>query len=184
MGKIENSISSKQSAFIKQQHMFFVATAPDEKSGRINLSPKGLDCFCVLNENKVAYLDLTGSGNETAAHVSQNGRITFMFCSFEGAPNILRLYGKAEAVLPNSHKWDDLIQHFELLPGIRQIILADITGTQDSCGFGIPVLSYVEDRTTLTTWASKMGPEKLKLYREEKNATSIDGLDIPLLPFK
>ncbi|MFK7846553.1 MAG: pyridoxamine 5'-phosphate oxidase family protein [Rhodothermales bacterium] len=179
MGKIKDRITSKQQDFIKKQHMFFVATAPDEEHGRINLSPKGLDCFRVLSANKVAYLDMTGSGNETAAHIAQNGRITFMFCGFEGAPNILRLYGHAKVLLPGSSEWDELIDQFELLPGARQIFHAEITGTQDSCGFGIPVYSHVEGRTQLTTWANTMGPEKLEAYRAEKNKRSIDGLPAP-----
>ncbi len=179
MGEIKDSITLKQQDFIKKQHMFFVATAPDEKSGRINLSPKGLDSFRVLSDNTVAYLDITGSGNETAAHIAQNGRITFMFCSFEGAPNILRLYGHAKVLLPGSSEWDEIIDQFEPLPGARQIFLAHISGAQDSCGFGIPVYTHVEERAQLTTWANTMGPEKLEAYRAENNKLSIDGLPAP-----
>lgn len=178
MGKIKDHITEKQQAFIKKQRMFFVATAPTQTSGRINLSPKGLDCFRVLDEHTVAYLDLTGSGNETAAHVTQNGRITFMFCSFEGAPNILRLYGTGESVLPGSSDWQMLVDRFPPLPGVRQIIRAKISGTQDSCGFAVPLMSFEGERDELTNWAEKMGDEKLEKYRDEKNTKSIDGLEI------
>ena len=159
--------------------MFFVATCPIEQSGSINLSPKGLDCFRVLSPNKVGYLDLTGSGNETAAHITQNGRITFMFCAFEGAPNILRLYGKGRVVLPGSQEWDTLFPLFTPLPGARQIIIGDVHRTQDSCGFAVPFMNYEGERNQLTNWAEKMGPEKLVTYRQEKNTASIDGIEAP-----
>ncbi len=178
MGKIKDSITEKQQAFIKKQRMFFVATAPSETTGRVNVSPKGLDSFRVIDEHTVAYLDLTGSGNETAAHVTQNGRITFMFCSFEGAPNILRLYGRGESVLPGAAGWDELAGHFPPLPGVRQIIRVNISATQDSCGFAVPLMSFDGERDELTNWAGKMGDEKLKKYREEKNRVSIDGLGV------
>ena len=180
MAKFSNSITEKQKAFIEEQHMFFVATSPTQTEGRINLSPKGLDCFRVLDANTVAYLDLTGSGNETAAHVYQNGRITFMFCSFQEAPNILRLYGQGEVILPGSFEWKALIPSFTLLPGTRQIIKATITQTQDSCGFAVPFMSFEGDRTQLTSWAENMGDEKLDSYRLKKNSASIDGIKIPL----
>ena len=179
MGKILPEITPKQKEFIERQQMFFVATAPLDNNGRINLSPKGLDSFAVIGSNRVAYQDLTGSGNETASHVAQNGRITFMFCSFEGAPNILRLYGEGKVHLPDSKRWSELIDLFESLPGVRQIIEANISGTQDSCGFGIPLYDYASERDQLTKWASKMGPEKLAAYRNEKNAQSIDGVPAP-----
>ena len=180
MGKIKDQITPKQKDFIKKQHMFFVATAPAQKNGRVNVSPKGLNSFRVLSSNSVAYLDMTGSGNETAAHVAENGRITFMFCSFEGAPLILRLYGTAKVVLPGSDEWNEVIDQFEPLPGARQIILADISGTQDSCGFGVPVYDYVEERAQLPVWANSMGADKLEAYRLENNGTSIDGLPAPV----
>lgn len=180
MGKIVDAITEKQKAFIARQQMYFVATAPQDLSGRINLSPKGLDSFRVLGPKRVAYLDLTGSGNETAAHLNENGRITLMFCAFEGAPNILRIYGKGKAVLPESAAWHALRAAFPEMPGVRQIFDIVVEGVQDSCGFGIPRMVYQEERTELTKWADKMGPEKLAKYREEKNAISIDGLRVPL----
>ena len=180
MAKFNDHITPKQHAFIEEQHMFFVATSPLEETGTINLSPKGLDCFRVLSPNKVGYLDLTGSGNETAAHVAQNGRITFMFCAFQGAPNILRLYGKGRVVLPGTREWHMLSPLFTPLPGARQLIVADIPKTQDSCGFAVPFLAYEGERDQLTNWAEKMGTDKLTAYRHQKNATSIDGLKAPL----
>ena len=180
MAKFSDTITDKQNAFILEQHMFFVATSPTNPEGRINLSPKGLDCFRVLSPNTVAYLDLTGSGNETAAHISQNGRITFMFCSFQGAPNILRLYGRGKVILPESPEWESLIPGFTMIPGARQLIYATIDQTQDSCGFAVPFMSFEGDRNQLTTWAEKMGPEKLVDYRQKKNAASIDGITAPL----
>ena len=182
MAKFSDTITDKQQSFIGDQPIFFVATSPLEQDGTINVSPKGLDCFRVLSPNKVAYLDLTGSGNETAAHVTQNERITFMFCAFAGAPNILRLYGKGRAVLPGSPEWEQLIPLFASLPGARQLIVADIYRTQDSCGFAVPFMAYEGERTQLTTWAEKMGPEKLVAYRQEKNGASIDGIEAPLAP--
>ena len=181
MAKFSDCITEKQQTFIANQHMFFVATCPIEETGSINLSPKGLDCFRVLSPNKVAYLDLTGSGNETAAHVTQNGRITFMFCAFQGPPNILRLYGKGRAVLPDSQEWSTLINLFAPLPGARQLIVADIYKTQDSCGFAVPYMSFEGNRDQLTNWAEKMGPEKIKAYQHQKNAASIDGIEAPLV---
>jgi hypothetical protein len=175
MGKVVESITEDLRAFIESQHMFFVATAPD-RDGRVNLSPKGLDSFRILSPTRVAYLDLTGSGNETAAHVIQNGRITFMFCAFEGKPQILRLYGNGRVVLPDSSAWADLIGKFPDLPGIRQIIVADISRVQTSCGYSVPFMAFTADRDTGIRWAEAKGPDGLREYREQKNRQSIDGL--------
>src|ERR1043165_314837 len=139
MGKVSDSISEHHKEFIEHQKMFFVATAPLSADGHINLSPKGLDSFRVLSPNKVAYMDITGSGNETSAHILENGRITFMFCAFDGPPNILRLYGKGYTVLPTNSNWAELSAQFGTLPGVRQIIVADINRVQTSCGYGIPL---------------------------------------------
>ncbi len=176
MGKRFDAITSRQEAFIKEQHVFFVASAPLDGAGHVNLSPKGFDCFRIFGPDRVAYLDMTGSGNETSAHLTENGRITFMFCAFEGAPKILRLYGNGRVILPGSALWEERIGHFPELPGRRQIIEADIYQTQESCGFGVPLMTYESDRSTLTKWSEKMGPEKLAAYREEKNSRSLDGL--------
>jgi hypothetical protein len=176
MGKFPNSIEAHHKEFIERQHIFFVATAPLSAGGRINLSPKGLDCFRVLSESKVAYMDLISSGNETSAHTLENGRITLMFCSFEGNPNILRLYGKGFAVLRNAEQWNEYAPHFNIFPSTRQIIVADIDLVQTSCGFGVPLFDYVGERDKHFEWAERKGEEGLKEYVREKNLKSLDGL--------
>ncbi|GAB4038436.1 pyridoxamine 5'-phosphate oxidase family protein [Spirosoma jeollabukense] len=176
MGKFHDSIKPAHKTFIEKQHIFFVATAPLRADGHVNVSPKGLDCFRVLSETKVAYMDLISSGNETSAHTLENGRITFMFCSFEGAPNILRLYGKGYTVLPNTEDWSMHAPHFTIYPSTRQLIVADITLVQTSCGFGVPFFDYVGERDVHFDWAEKKGEDGLVDYIEEKNLVSLDGL--------
>ena len=180
MAKFYDSISDDLREFIEAQHIFFVATAPLAADGHVNLSPKGHDVFRVLGPNQVAYLDLTGSGNETSAHLLENGRITFMFCAVKGPANILRLYGTGHAVLPDTPEWDELIPNFEVLTGTRQLIVADIHQVQTSCGYAVPFFDYVEDRQTLVKWAENKGPEGLTAYHAEKNFQSLDGLPTPL----
>jgi hypothetical protein len=180
MAKLYDNITDDLAAFIRAQPLFFVASAPLDPHGHVNLSPKGLDCFHILSPQKVAYLDLTGSGNETSAHLEENGRITFMFCAFAGPPRILRLYGHGQVVLPQMPAWNLLAPHFPHYTGTRQIIVADITRVQTSCGFGVPLLDYVEQRDTLLRWAETKGEEGITAYRCEKNKTSIDGLPTPL----
>jgi Pyridoxamine 5'-phosphate oxidase len=180
MAKTHEFITDDLQKFIRAQHVFFVATAPLDGGGHINLSPKGLDCFRILSPTQVAYLDLTGSGNETSAHVQENGRLTFMFCAFDGPPNILRLYGKGRTILPGSPQWDAMSAHFQLYSGARQIIAADITRVQTSCGFGVPLMEYVGERDQLTRWAEKKGEAELATYRQQKNVCSIDSLPTPL----
>jgi pyridoxamine 5'-phosphate oxidase-like protein len=176
MGKFHSSISPSHQGFIENQHIFFVSTAPLAADGHINLSPKGLDCFKVLSDTKVAYMDLISSGNETSAHTLENGRITFMFCSFQNAPNILRLYGKGSTVLPGTKEWEELSPHFKIHPSTRQIIAADISMVQTSCGFGVPLYSYEGERDIHFEWAEKKGAEGLKEYVQKKNLISLDGL--------
>ncbi|HYN90122.1 MAG TPA: pyridoxamine 5'-phosphate oxidase family protein [Ardenticatenaceae bacterium] len=183
MGKTHPAITDELRAFIEAQHLFFVATAPLEASGHVNVSPKGLDFFRVLGPDRVAYLDLTGSGNETSAHQPENGRITFMFCAFDGPPRILRLYGEGRVVLPGTAEWDELRPRFDDHPGVRQIVVAGISRVQTSCGFGVPLYDFVGDRNTLTKWATSKGKEGLDAYRAEKNPTSIDGLPAPVPVF-
>jgi Pyridoxamine 5'-phosphate oxidase len=180
MGKLHDSIKPPHKEFIEKQHIFFVATAPLSANGRVNLSPKGLDCFKVLSETKVAYMDLISSGNETSAHTLENGRITIMFCSFEGAPNILRLYGKGFAVLRGSVEWEFYSPHFKIFPSTRQIIVADIDLVQTSCGFGVPLFDYAGEREIHFEWAEKKGEEGLREYVKEKNMVSLDGLPTDL----
>jgi hypothetical protein len=162
--------------FIAAQQMFFVATAPLTGEGHINLSPKGLDSFRVLGPRTVAYLDLTGSGVETIAHTRENGRITLMFCAFEGRPRILRLQGRGRAVEGEDAEWSQLSGQFPAFPGARSVIVIELERIADSCGFGVPKYEYVGERTQLTDYAIKKGPEKIAQYRAQHNRQSIDGL--------
>lgn len=176
MGKFFASITPQHKAFIEARRLFFVGTAPLSAEGHVNLSPKGLDSFRVLSPAQVAYMDIVGSGNETSAHLLQNGRITFMFCAFDGPPNILRLYGTGRTVLPGDEEWTALSSQFILLPSTRQIIVADISKVQTSCGFGVPYYDYKGERDQTHKWAAKKGPEGLEEYKKEKNLVSMDGL--------
>ena len=180
MARMYDTIDETQQAFIARQRMFFVASAPLSGEGHVNMSPKGLDAFRLLTPNRVAYLDLTGSGNETSAHLLENGRITFMFCAFDGPPNILRLYGRGEIALPGSALWDELRPRFGDEPGARQIIVAAIDRVQTSCGFAVPHYEYVGQRDTLLKWANVKGADGLADYQREKNARSIDGMVTPM----
>jgi hypothetical protein len=173
-------ITPEISTWIAAQHLFFVATAPLARDGHVNCSPKGLETFRVLSPTSVAYLDVTGSGAETIAHLGENGRIVFMFCEMSAAPKIVRLHGTGRVVLPGSAEWSEHIHRFEPHPGVRSIVLADIQRVSDSCGFGVPKFEYVRQRKGLTTWAQSKGSDGLAQYRELKNTTSIDGL--PGLP--
>lgn len=176
MGKFHDSIKPAHKEFIQKQHIFFVGTAPLSADGHVNLSPKGLDCFRVLSDSKVAYMDLVSSGNETSAHTLENGRITLMFCSFDGAPNILRLYGKGFTVLPDTDEWAEYAPHFTIYPSTRQLIVADIDLVQTSCGFGVPLFEYVGERTIHFDWAEKKGKDGLLDYIQTNNLKSLDGL--------
>lgn len=180
MGKFYDSINGHHEEFIKAQHLFFVSTAPLDADGHINLSPKGLDSFKILSPLRVAYMDIVGSGNETSAHILENGRITFMFCAFAGPPNILRLYGKGYTVLPGDSEWPGLATHFKLLAATRQIIVADISKVQTSCGFGVPYYEYTGERDHAHKWAEKKGADGLEAYKKEKNLVSLDGLPTAL----
>src|SRR5438045_804754 len=180
MARTYPAITDELRAFIEAQHMFFVASAPLAADGHVNLSPKGLDGLRVLGPRRVAYLDLTGSGNETAAHLRENGRLTLLFCALAGPPRILRLYGTGAAALPGSAAWAELRPLFPDYPGARQLIVAEIARVQTSCGFGVPRYEYAGQRETLLRFAEAKGEEGLAAYREEKNARSIDGLPTPL----
>lgn len=176
MAKTHPGIDERLRAFIEAQRMFFVASAPLEADGHVNLSPKGLDTFRILGPHRVAYLDLTGSGNETAAHLDQNGRITVMFCAFEGPPDIVRLYGRGRAVLPGDAGWEELRAAFPDLPGTRQVIDVEVTRVQSSCGFAVPRYTPAGDRDQLTRWAISKGEDGVADYQVAHNAASIDGL--------
>ncbi len=163
--------------FIERQKMFFTASVSE--GARINLSPKGSDCLRVLDETTVVYLDQTGSGNETAAHVRADGRLTIMFCAFEGPPNILRLYGHGRVLPRRSEDYARLLVSVfagEEPPGARQMIALDIESVQTSCGYSVPVYEFKADRPTLQNWASRKGPEGIEDYWREKNVRSIDGI--------
>lgn len=180
MGKVVPEITDELRRFITCQPVFFVATAPLSPDGHVNVSPKGLDTFAVLSPSEVAYLDLTGSGNETSAHLLENGRITFMFCSFSGPPRIVRLYGHGTTVLPTDESWPALRARFSDYPGVRQIVSATIDRVQTSCGFGVPLMEHQGPRDTLLRWAESKGQTGLDSYRTQKNGSSIDGLPTPL----
>lgn len=180
MGKEQEYITEDHRTFIENQRMFFVCTAPLSAEGHINLSPKGFDCFRVLSPTRVGYLDIVGSGNETSAHLFENGRLTFMFCAFDGPPKILRLYGRGKTVLPGDGEWNELSKQFTLLPATRQIIVADIFMVKSSCGFGVPLYDYTGERDHAFEWAEKKGKDGLEEYKKEKNRVSIDGLPAPI----
>lgn len=180
MAKFYDAMDSQIMSFIQRQHLFFVASAPLSAEGHVNVSPKGLDCFRVLGPNRVAYMDLISSGNETSAHIHENGRITFMFCSFESAPNILRLYGTGHAVLRDTPEWGELSPLFTIYPSTRQLIIADIHKVQTSCGYAVPLFDYAGERDTYFKWAEGKGPEGLVEYRNSHNLVSQDGLPTPL----
>jgi hypothetical protein len=180
VGKVLPEITADLQRFIEAQPLFFVATAPLAPDGHVNVSPKGLDGLRILAPDRVAYLDLTGSGNETAAHLHENARITLMLCAFSGPPRIVRLYGRGRTVLPTAAEWSALQPHFPDLPGARHIVLIDVERVQTSCGFGVPLMGDARPRDTLVKWAAAKGAEKLTQYRADRNAVSIDGLPAPV----
>lgn len=180
MGKLHECITEDLQDFIRKQHLFFVATAPLDANGHVNLSPKGYDCLRILSPYRVMYLDLTGSGNETSAHVQENGRITLMFCAFEGAPMVLRLYGQGRVVLPGDAEWDDLSRQFPTYLSTRQIMLVDVQRVWTACGYAVPLMDFVSERDTLLRWADAKGADGIAAYRREKNLCSIDDLPTPL----
>lgn len=180
MAKFFEELSPSHRDFISRQKLFFTASAA--ATGRVNVSPKGLDCFRILTPRRVAYLDLTGSGNETAAHLAQNGRITLMFCAVEGDPLILRLYGKGRSVLPRDTEWTQLRPLFgPVVAGERQIYDVTIQAVQTSCGWGVPLYTFQSQRELLPAWAEKKGLEGIADYWAEKNVRSIDGFPTHLL---
>lgn len=175
MADFFDALNDSHIDFIKEQPMFFTATACAK--GRINLSPKGLDTFRILSPNVCGYLDFVGSGNETSAHIKNDGRMTVMFNSFGRMALILRLYGKGEVVRPHNPKYAELAEHFPTMDGARQIILIHIETVQTSCGYGVPLMELKGERPTLTKWAQSKGEEGLEAYQREKNSVSIDGFD-------
>jgi hypothetical protein len=176
MGKTFDAIEESLASFLNAQRMFFIGSAPSGDGGHVNVSPKGHDTFRILDPHTVAYLDLTGSGVETIAHLRDNGRITFLFCAFEGPPKLVRLYGRGEAVLPEDAEFAALAAGFPAFPGIRSIIRVRLERIADSCGYSVPRYAYQGERKQLTDWAERKGADGLVTYRREKNARSIDGL--------
>ena len=176
MGKIIAAIDDRLAGWIRQQHVFFVATAPSAESGFVNCSPKGGDTFRILGGNRVAYQDLTGSGVETIAHLRENRRIVVMFCAFEGPPRIVRLHGRGTVVTPAEDEYAALSAHFAPHVGTRAVIEVDVARISDSCGYAVPLLEFRGERNVLDKWSANKGEEKLAQYRRSNNAVSIDGL--------
>lgn len=176
MGKAYSELSDRHIDWIAKQQMFFVATAPLTADGFVNLSPKGLDSFRVLSPTEVAYVDLTGSGVETIAHVQENGRITLQFCAFEGPPLILRIYGTGTVITPDQPEFAELSPLFPTYVSTRAIIKISATRISDSCGYSVPLYEYVGQRDQLLKWADHKGESGLHEYQAAKNAESLDGL--------
>lgn len=179
MGKQFDSISKTHQEFIEKQHLFFVATAAAE--GSVNVSPKGMDSFRVIDQNKVVWLNLTGSGNETAAHLLRNDRMTIMFCAFEGNPLILRLYGNAKVYHNRDAEFHKFIDLFPQSNGSRQVIEMDVKMVQSSCGFAVPLMDFQSDRDTLGNWAATKDRKQIEEYWQQKNVKSIDGFDTNII---
>ncbi|MFH8250913.1 pyridoxamine 5'-phosphate oxidase family protein [Microbacterium sp. B2969] len=178
MGAIFEAIDDKLARWIARQPMFFVATAPLAADGHVNVSPRGLDCLSVLDEHTVAWVDLTGSGAETIAHLRENGRICLMFASVDQQPRIVRLHGRGRVVLAGDELFDDVAARHPALIGPRAVIVVDVDRISDSCGWGVPRMQLVDDgeRGIMGPWAEKKGPEGLARYRAQKNLESLDGL--------
>jgi hypothetical protein len=176
LGKAYDELTPDLIEWIGQQHLFFVSTAPLAADGLVNCSPKGMDTFRVLGPREVAYLDLTGSGVETIAHLRENGRIVFLFCAFDGPPRIVRLHGVGEVVTPENAEYETLRARFPEVVGGRAVVRARLTRVSTSCGYSVPRYDYVGDRDTLTRWAETKGEDELVKYRRRKNARSLDGL--------
>jgi hypothetical protein len=180
MGQPLSRLQTRHIEFIEKQKIFFVGTAARE--GSINLSPKGQDSLRILDEHRLLWLNLTGSGNETAAHLIDSNRITMMWCSFEGPPNILRVYGRANTVHPRDESWSRCAELLPSVEGARQYFEVEIDPVQTSCGYAVPLYRYLEDRTALTKWNAKKGKQGIEDYWREHNQTSRDGLPTHIFP--
>ena len=178
MGKHYDALSSELQSWLALQKIFFVATAPLSGDGHINCSPKGCDTFRVLGEREVAYMDLTGSGVETIAHIQENGRIVIMFCAFEGPPKIVRLHGTGEVVYPSHDAYGALLAHFDPHDGARAIVRVRLSRISDSCGHAVPFFDFSAHRDTLDRWTESKGAEGLIAYRAQKNRESIDAIPV------
>lgn len=182
MGDVLEEITPELSQWLKEQKVFFVASAPLSADGHINASPKGGDAFRVLGPRHVAWLDITGSGAETIAHLRENGRIVLMFCAFSGAPRIVRLYGRGEVLREGCAEFAPLLDLFPPHPGTRSVIRVQVDRVSSSCGFGVPEYAYGKDREALSKWAQGKGPDGIAAYWARKNTHSLDGL--PALPLE
>ena len=176
MGQVYDGVDDALEQFLTTQPVYFVATAPLAADGHVNLSPKGFDSFRVLNPTTVCWLDLVGSGVETIAHLRENGRMTLMFCAFEGPPRIVRLHGRGEAILPSGAGFADLAARFPARPNTRSVVVMDIERVADSCGYGVPRMDFVSERTQMAAWARAKGADGIEAYKAERNAVSLDGL--------
>jgi len=177
VGRVHDEIDDNLHGFIGRQPIFFVATAPLSAEGHVNISPKGMQgTFAVLGHHRVAYLDLTGSGAETIAHVRENRRITIMFCAFDGPPRIVRLYGIGESVLIGDDRFAEFAPYFPDLAGSRAVIVVDVARVADSCGYAVPRMELVGERDDLLRWAERKGPDGIAAYWRDNNEDSIDGL--------
>jgi hypothetical protein len=182
MGKTFAALNDTLTTFVERQALFFVATAPSGAGGHVNLSPKGLaGTLSVVDHSTVAYIDVVGSGVETIAHLRENGRITLLFCAFDGPPLIVRLYGEGEVVMPGDPAFDELRPRFpDDLRAVRSIIVTHVDEVRTACGYGVPLMAYAGDRDDQVRWAERKGPGGIERYLVEKNSTSLDGL--PGLP--
>ena len=183
MGRTYPTIERPLAEWVEQQPVFFVATSPLDPDGHVNLSPKGnRGEFVVLDDHTVAYLDQTGSGVETIAHLRENGRIALMWCAFTGPPRIVRMQGKGTVVVPYSDRWDSLAEAFASAggspdgPGVRAAIVVEVDRIADSCGYGVPFMDFIGHRPTMNEWSARKGVEGVAAYQAERNRTSIDGL--------
>lgn len=177
MAKLYDRVEGRLRRFVEQQRVFFVATAPLAADGHVNLSPRGVPgTFGMLDDRTFAWVDTTGSGSETIAHLRENGRITVMFCAFEGPPNIVRFHGRGRVVTIYDEEFDELAVRFDELPGTRALVVVDIERISDSCGYGVPLMDYVGERNLLQPYFTRKGPEGSADYRRRRNRTSIDGL--------
>ena len=180
MGKLFDTIDDDLAAWIAAQPVFFVATAPRADDGLLNLSPRGLDCLTVLGPRSLAWVDSTGSGVETIAHLRENGRVVLMWCAFSGPPRIVRVHGTGRVVLPTDSGYDDLVARVPAQPSPRAVVVVEASRISDSCGYGVPVMDLVGERDQMHRWAQAKGPDGVLAYRSDRNSRSIDGL--PGLP--
>jgi hypothetical protein len=176
MGKIFDGIDADLSDWITAAPLWFVATAPLAREGRVNVSPRGHDTLSVLGRHRVGWVDYTGSGVETIAHLRENGRITLMFCSYDARPRIVRLHGRGTVALPGEAAYEQVVALHPAHPSTRAVVLVDVERVSDSCGYGVPVMEVVGERDLMRLTAQKKGPEGLAAYRAQHNAVSIDGL--------